>query len=75
MAMEPGDVQGLFGDTFEIERIGGQLDLSSWPPGDASYLMSRKGPDPATTERVCSLEGCQAGEDGDPMAAGLWIME
>jgi SAM-dependent methyltransferase len=75
MAMEPGDVQGLFGDTFEIERIGGQLDLSGWPPGDASYLMSRKGPDPATTERVCSLEGCQAGEDGDPMAAGLWIME
>jgi len=42
MAMEPGDVERLFGDRFEIERIGGEVDMSRWPPGDASYLMSRK---------------------------------
>jgi cyclopropane fatty-acyl-phospholipid synthase-like methyltransferase len=44
MAMEPGDVERLFGGHFEIERIGGAVDLSRWPPGEASYLMSRKGP-------------------------------
>jgi hypothetical protein len=46
MGMEPGDVRRLFGDDFDIQKIAGEIDLSRWPPGDASYLMRRKAAPP-----------------------------
>jgi len=42
MALEPGEVENRFGEHFEIERIAGKIDYSSWPPGYGVYLMTRK---------------------------------
>lgn len=39
---EPGEVERLFGDYFEIERIAGAMDSSNFFPGYAVYLMKRK---------------------------------
>jgi cyclopropane fatty-acyl-phospholipid synthase-like methyltransferase len=41
MAMEPGEVEARLGEYFEIERLSGETDSSSWPPGYAAYLMTR----------------------------------
>jgi hypothetical protein len=41
MALEPGEAERRFGDHFEIERVAGEIDLSTWPPGYAAYLMTR----------------------------------
>ena len=39
---EPGEITRRFGDFFEIEKIAGEINWSSWPPGYAAYLMTRK---------------------------------
>lgn len=39
---EPGEIDRRFGKYFEIEKIAGGLDWSSFPPGYAAYLMTRK---------------------------------
>jgi cyclopropane fatty-acyl-phospholipid synthase-like methyltransferase len=39
---EPGEVERLFGDYFEIKRIAGEMDNSRFFPGYAVYLMKRK---------------------------------
>lgn len=41
MALEPGEVERRFGKHFEIDRFAGRLGFSSWPPGDAVYVMTR----------------------------------
>ena len=41
LAMKPGEVAGRFGATFSIERIAGEFDRHSFPPGYAAYLMTR----------------------------------
>jgi len=38
----PGEISRRFSPFFEIERIAGQLNWSSWPPGNGAYLMRRK---------------------------------
>lgn len=38
----PGEIEQRFGPYFEIEKIAGKLDYSTWPPGYAAYLMTRK---------------------------------
>ena len=38
----PGEIERRFGPYFEIEKIGGKVDYSKWPPGYAAYLMTRK---------------------------------
>lgn len=45
MAMEPGEVERRFGAYFDIELVagGGEPDFSSFPPGSATYLMTRNG--------------------------------
>ena len=40
---DPGEIEQRFNPHFEIEKIGGKLDYSKWPPGYAVYLMTRKG--------------------------------
>ena len=44
MALEPGEVNQRFAEYFEVERIGGLegYDLSKYPRGTATYLMTRK---------------------------------
>jgi SAM-dependent methyltransferase len=44
MALEPGEVEELFGDYFNLERIAGSdgYDYSTYPRGVATYLMARK---------------------------------
>jgi SAM-dependent methyltransferase len=42
MAMEPGEVQNRFGKYFEIEEFSRQIDPSKWPPGEVTYLMTRR---------------------------------
>ncbi len=37
-----GEIEGRFGEYFEIRRIAGKVDYSTWPPGYAAYLMTRK---------------------------------
>ncbi|MEW6034860.1 MAG: class I SAM-dependent methyltransferase [Chloroflexota bacterium] len=39
----PGEIEHRFDQYFEIEKIGGKIDYSKWPPGYAVYLMTRKG--------------------------------
>ncbi len=39
---EAGEIAGRFGAYFEIEKIAGEVNWSSWPPGYAAYLMTRK---------------------------------
>ena len=41
MALEPGEAERRFSDHFEIERVAGETDPSTWPPGYAAYLMTR----------------------------------
>jgi len=41
MAVEPGEIERLFGEHFTIEKISSQEDYSQWPPGSAVYLMTR----------------------------------
>jgi len=38
----PEEINQLFSPYFEIEKIGGKVDYSTWPPGYAAYLMTRK---------------------------------
>ncbi len=38
----PGEIEQRFNPYFEIEKIGGKIDYSKWPPGYAVYLMTRK---------------------------------
>ncbi len=42
-AIEPGEVERRLGEYFDIERIAGTTkpDFSTWPPGHATYLMTR----------------------------------
>lgn len=40
---DPGEIEQRFNPYFDIEKIGGKLDYSKWPPGYAVYLMTRKG--------------------------------
>ncbi len=42
-AMEPGEAERRFDGYFVIERIAGtsKPDFSKWPPGHATYLMTR----------------------------------
>lgn len=42
----PGEIEHRFNPYFEIEKLGGKLDYSKWPPGYAVYLMTRKGETP-----------------------------
>ncbi len=39
---EAGEIVERFGKYFEIEKIAGEVNWSSWPPGYAAYLMMRK---------------------------------
>jgi cyclopropane fatty-acyl-phospholipid synthase-like methyltransferase len=39
----PGEVQRRFGSDFNIECYTRHTDYSKWPPGEAVYLMTRKG--------------------------------
>jgi len=39
---EPGEIAQHFGRYFDIEKIAGEVNWSSWPPGYAAYLMTRK---------------------------------
>ena len=39
---QSGEIERRFGSYFEIEKIAGEVDWSSWPPGWAAYLMRRK---------------------------------
>ena len=50
MALKPGAVEHRFSEYFEIEHIAGtsKPDFSKWPPGHATYLMTRKGIEPLT---------------------------
>ena len=42
-AMEPGEAERRFDGYFDIERIAetSKPDFSKWPPGHATYLMTR----------------------------------
>lgn len=40
---DPGEIEQRFNPYFDIEKIGGKIDYSKWPPGYAVYLMTRKG--------------------------------
>jgi SAM-dependent methyltransferase len=42
MAMEPGETESRFADSFEIERIAGGGTGSRFMPGTATYLMTRR---------------------------------
>lgn len=42
IAFQPGEIGKRFSRYFDIEKIAGGLDWSSWPPGYAAYLMRRK---------------------------------
>jgi SAM-dependent methyltransferase len=41
LALRPGEAQRWFANTFHIEQVAGQTGLASWPPGWATYLMTR----------------------------------
>jgi SAM-dependent methyltransferase len=45
LALGPGEAEQRFGKFFDVVRIAGESDLSSWPRGWAAYLMTRR---PAT---------------------------
>ncbi len=38
----PGEIGRRFGAYFDIEKIAGKLNWSTWPPGYTAYLMTRK---------------------------------
>ncbi len=38
---EAGEIAERFGKYFDVVKIGGKIDWSSWPPGFAAYLMTR----------------------------------
>ena len=41
-ALEPGEVERLFGGWFEIEKVAGAINFTAgYPPGYAAYLMTR----------------------------------
>jgi len=40
LALRPGEVEGWFGSTCDIERIAGESDLPKWPRGWAAYLLT-----------------------------------
>jgi ubiquinone/menaquinone biosynthesis C-methylase UbiE len=42
IAFETGEIDQRFGRYFNIEKIVGQVNWSSWPPGYAAYWMTRK---------------------------------
>lgn len=42
VAFEEGEIGRRFGTYFEIEKIAGEVNWSSWPPGYAAYLMTKK---------------------------------
>ncbi|HEV2217279.1 MAG TPA: methyltransferase domain-containing protein [Candidatus Dormibacteraeota bacterium] len=42
MAMAPGEVELRFGGGFDMEKLAGGLDWSTFPPGFATYLMTRR---------------------------------
>ena len=42
LTLAPGTIQRYFSGHFDIERIGGASGLSTWPPGWAAYLMTRR---------------------------------
>jgi SAM-dependent methyltransferase len=42
MTLEPGEIIKYFGKYFNIKRICGASNLTSWPRGYACYLMTRK---------------------------------
>ncbi len=37
-----GEIAERFGPYFDIEKIASEVNWSSWPPGYAAYLMTRK---------------------------------
>ena len=39
---EEDEISRRFAEYFEIEKIAGEVDWSSWPPGYAAYLMTRR---------------------------------
>ncbi len=39
---EPGEIAERFGRYFDIVKIAGEVKWSTWPPGYAVYLMTRK---------------------------------
>ena len=39
---EEDEISRRFASDFEIEKIAGEVDWSSWPPGYAAYLMTRR---------------------------------
>jgi cyclopropane fatty-acyl-phospholipid synthase-like methyltransferase len=42
LPFESGEIAERFGKYFDIAKIAGQVNWSSWPPGYAAYLMTRK---------------------------------
>jgi SAM-dependent methyltransferase len=40
LAVRPGEVEGWFASTFDIERIAGESNLPKWPRGWAAYLLT-----------------------------------
>ncbi len=38
----PGEIENRFGRYFDIVKIAGEVKWSTWPPGYAAYLMTRK---------------------------------
>ncbi len=56
MAIEPGEAQRRFGESFTIERIAGGNTGSSFMPATATYLMRRK------PEASRSADGTGGGE-------------
>lgn len=41
LALAPGEAERWFGREFQVERLAGECDLPTWPPGWAAYLMTR----------------------------------
>ncbi len=39
---KPGEIAERFGENFDIEKVAGEINWSSYPPGYAAYLMTRK---------------------------------
>ena len=42
LTLRPGAIPHYFSAYFTIERIGGASGQSTWPPGWAAYLMTRR---------------------------------
>jgi SAM-dependent methyltransferase len=41
LTLRPGEVEGRFAHAYDVERIGGESGLDTWPRGWAAYLMTR----------------------------------